>query len=304
MEKRLFYLFTLCSFFIFSSCNNSAFLDVVKNLHEETVTFVLPEWPPDFGNAALYPEIKNWKIVAKNHSVEQIDNNVRSVDFTVEKNKPFYVIALPCTKIDENYGTTFFYGAGGVYPYSVISENGNRIVAVTWEQGFSASIMDKIYTSACSAYSFEECDSYLVKFNWKKLIDSVQNKIDDSFEAFSESKNTNEEIRKLVFYNPWKLESQDLIKGITENAFSATLLNQKNCFSVIGTTENHLGNEFLSRFIPENQIINDYSSFSLKKNEENSFSVYNLYQTIIRGSSAKNLSIEYIFLPIDKEELL
>lgn len=316
MEKRFFCLtsflfnfFCFCSLFVFSACNNSTFLDIFKNPHEETVTFVLPKWPPEFGNDELYPELKSWKIIAKNQPVQKIGNDVQSLDFSVEKNEPFYVIALPCTKLDEkvldeNYECSFFYGAGGIYPYSAVFENGSKTVEITWEQGFSATIMDKVYISASNFYSYQECDSYLIRFNWKKMIDSIQKKMSDSFEDYSENINSPEKIEKLVFYNPWNLDSQELIKGITGNAFSATLLNQKNCFSVIGTKENQLKNEYLSPFIPENQIICDYSSFSLKKNDENNFSVYNLYQMIIRGSSAKNLSIEYIFLPINKEDLL
>ena len=58
----------------------------------------------------------------------------------------------------------------------------------------------------------------------------------------------------------------------------------------------------LSSYIPENEMIHNFSQFSLKKNEENYFSVNNQYQMIIRGSSAKNMSTEYVFLPIIIEE--
>ena len=150
--------------------------------------------------------------------------------------------------------------------------------------------------SANSIYAQSEsqisaCETYITSFNWKKLVTTIQSKttIDPNVEATE------------VFYNPWHTDLSAIKQGIAYKDFSATLLNQKNCFSVVlqdyGTNES-----VLSSYIPENEMIHNFSQFSLKKNEENYFSVNNQYQMIIRGSSAKNLSIEYIFLPIIIEE--
>ena len=156
--------------------------------------------------------------------------------------------------------------------------------------------MDSIFLSANSIYAQSESqksayENYITFFNWKKLVTTIRSKatIAPNVEA------------QEVFYNPWHTDLSVIKQGIAYKDFSATLLNQKNCFSVVlqdyGTNES-----VLSPYIPENEMIHNFSQFSLKKNEENYFSVNNQYQMIIRGSSAKNLSIEYIFLPIIIEE--
>ena len=280
--------------FSFISCQNTSSFSE-SSFSKETVSFILPAWPPEYGEQFLYPELTGWLITTNEVRNQPVEASMQEIELTVNKNKPFYVIAQPVTKSTQGQNC-FFHCAGGIYPYSYERSGKTGTVNVIWEQGFSAYLMDSMFLVAANFYAQSEsqksaCETYITFFNWKKLVTTIQSKttIDPNVEA------------QEVFYNPWHTDLSAIKQGIAYKDFSATLLNQKNCFSVVlqdyGTNES-----VLSSYIPENEMIHNFSQFSLKKNEENYFSVNNQYQMIIRGSSAKNLSIEYIFLPIIIEE--
>ena len=274
---------------------------------EDYVNFILPVWPPEYGEQSLYPELTGWLITTNEVRNQSVEASVHEIELTVNKNKPFYVIAQPVTKSAQGQNC-FFHCAGGIYPYCYERSGKTGVVTVSWEQGFIAYLMDSMFLSANSFYSSSDgksdsenksnsdskksdYENYLASFNWKKLVDTIQTK------TASESSSPEN------FYNPWHTDLPVIKQGIAYKNFSATLLNQKNCFSVVLEVEDYGTNKcVLSSYIPENETIHNFSQFSLKKNEENYFSVNNQYQMIIRGSSAKNLSIEYIFLPIIIEE--
>ena len=277
---------------------------------EDDVRFILPKWPPEYGDKTLYPELLAWQITTNEVRNQLVKPDVQEIKVSIPKNKPFYLMAQPVTKVAQTQlqqpqsqtqaqsQCTFFHCAGGIYPYCYERSGKNGTVKVSWEQGFSAYLMDSMFLSANSFYGSSdsksvndseksEYENYLASFNWKKFSETIQAKttIDPNAEA------------QKAFYNPWHTDLPAIKQGIAYKNFSATLLNQKNCFSVV--LENYCTNKgVLSSYIPENEIIHNFSRFSLKKNEENYYSVNNQYQMIIRGSSAKNLSIEYIFLPI------
>ena len=292
------------------SCKNDGALPEENDVH-----FILPAWPPEYSEQSLYPELLAWQITTNEVRNQLVNPDVQEMEVSVPKNKPFYFIAQPITKVAQTQSQpqsqtqaqsqcTFFHCAGGIYPYCYERSGKTGVVTVSWEQGFSACLMDSMFLSANSFYSSSDgksesksdsdrgksdYENYLASFNWKKLVDTIQTK------TASESSSPEN------FYNPWHTDLSAIKQGIAYKDFSATLLNQKNCFSVVlqdyGTNES-----VLSPYIPENEMIHNFSQFSLKKNEENYFSVNNQFQMIIRGSSAKNLSIEYIFLPIIIEE--
>ena len=264
---------------------------------EDNVRFILPVWPPEYGDKTLYPELLAWQITTNEVRNQLVTPDVQEIEFSIPKNKPFYLMAQPVTKVAQTQlqqpqsqtqaqsQCTFFHCAGGIYPYCYERSGKNGTVKVSWEQGFSAYLMDSMFLSA----------NYLASFNWKKFSETIQAKT---------TIDPNAETQK-AFYNPWYTDLSAIKQGIAYKNFSATLLNQKNCFSVVLEVEDYGANKgALSPYIPENEIIHNYSQFSLKKDEANYFSVNNQYQMIIRGSSAKNLSIEYIFLPIIKKESL
>ena len=293
-HPQLWIMLGIMYLFFFISCKNISNFSGCA-FSKENVSFILPTWPPAYGEQSLYPELTGWLITTNEVRNQSVEASVHEIELTVNKNKPFYVIAQPVTKSAQGQ-SCFFHCAGGIYPYSYERSGKTGTVNVTWEQGFSAYLMDSMFLSANSIYAQNEsqksaCENYISSFNWKKLVTAIQSKttIDPNVEA------------QEVFYNPWYTDLSAIKQGIAYKDFSATLLNQKNCFSVVlqdyGTNES-----VLSPYIPENEMIHNFSQFSLKKNEEKYFSVNNQYQMIIRGSSAKNLSIEYIFLPIIIEE--
>ena len=262
----------LASSFLLLSCKHSE-----SFREKDDVRFILPKWPPEYGDESLYPELTGWLITTNDVRNQLVKPDVKEIEFSVRKNSPFYVMAQPVTQ--SSLGEcTFFHCAGGLYPYCYEGS-----VNLTWEQGFSAYIMDSMLFTENSLYAKEMREDYIASFNWKKFSETIQAKTENAA-AGSPPK---------AFYNPWQANISAVKQGIAYRNFSAGLLNQVNCFSA--TLEN---NKALSSYIPENQIIHNYSQFSLKKNEENYFSVNNQYQMIIRGSSAKNLSTEYVFLPI------
>ena len=293
-HPQLWIMLGIMNLFSFISCqNNSCFSE--SSFSKENVSYILPAWPPEYGEQSLYPELKGWLITTNEVRNQPVEASIQEIELTVNKNKPFFVIAQPVTKSAQGQNC-FFHCAGGIYPYCFERSGKTRTVNVSWEQGFSAYLMDSIFLSANSIYAQSESqksayENYITFFNWKKLVTTIRSKatIAPNVEA------------QEVFYNPWHTDLSVIKQGIAYKDFSATLLNQKNCFSVVlqdyGTNES-----VLSPYIPENEMIHNFSQFSLKKNEENYFSVNNQYQMIIRGSSAKNLSIEYIFLPIIIEE--
>ncbi|MCQ2591472.1 MAG: hypothetical protein MJ188_01700 [Treponema sp.] len=57
----------------------------------------------------------------------------------------------------------------------------------------------------------------------------------------------------------------------------------------------------LSSFIPENPVIQKYNCFTLQKNKKSVFLVENTNLLLLKGSSAKNLSKDYLFLPIQEK---
>lgn len=266
----------LASSFLFWSCKHSE-----PFREKDDVRFILPKWPPEYGDESLYPELTGWLITTNDVRNQPVTPDVKKIEFSVCRNSSFYVMAQPVTQSSQGE-CTFFHCAGGLYPYCY-----EGYVNLTWEQGFSAYIMDSMLFTENSLYQKEQREEYIASFNWKKFSETIQAKTENAA-AGNPPK---------AFYNPWQANISTVKQGIAYRNFSAGLLNQVNCFSA--TLEN---NKALSSYIPENQIIYNYSQFSLKKNEENYFSVNNQYQMIIRGSSAKNLSTEYVFLPIIIEE--
>ena len=279
-------IFLLVSSIVFLACQNDYAMNEENDIH-----FILPEWPPEYGDQTLYPELTGWLITTNKVRNQLVKADIKEIEVSVTKNKPFYLIAQPVTK-SYHGDCTFFHCAGGLYPYcyervgnSMTKQKGS--VNVTWDQGFCAYIMDSLFLPENGLHQKKEREQYLASFNWKKYSETIQTKTEDS-KAENPPK---------VFYNPWHTDLSAIKQGIAYKTFSATLLNQKNCFSA--TLDNP---RVLAPYIPENEIIHNYSQVSLKKDEENYFSVNNQYQMIIRGSSVKNLSTDYIFLPIIIEE--
>ncbi len=239
-----------------------------------------------------------------------------SINLEVAKNKPLSITATPITLNKNNQPVEFFKCAGAIYPqnFEVLKNKGKfwqgnkGNVQMTWENGFSAQLMQTLYDSAAqSSYDEQIIQDFIAGFNWKKLQQYIQGQI-DSFEENMQAEmniqtNENTQATSLpMFYNPWLLDMQTVLEKIAMQGFTATALNLKSSFQISLKDKLHRDNSELiavmSSFVPENQIIQKYGTISLAKDKASLFSLDNLYGVIFTGTSAKNVSIEYVFLPI------
>lgn len=269
--------------------------------------FYLPEWPPAFGNKDLYPDVVKWivRLEGKNkNEICEIDGKFGCINpcltLNLQKNEILSVTATPVTEFGENL-VEFFKCAGSIYPinnevtttYSVKNQ-------LLWENGFAAYIMQRFVLSGReNGYSEEQIEEFLKEFNWKKFQQVLNKKTEDSFVLFSELES--EEVTttsNVIFYNPWLCDLEKVLDQIAFGNFTATAVNMKSVFSAQSTEFK----DFMSSYVPENEIISNYGCLCLKSKERNLFSVYNSYGVLFEGTSAKKLSIEPVFLPIYIEE--
>ena len=254
--------------------------------------------------------------VGLNENTCDISTTPFSINLEVAKNKPLSITATPITMNKNNQPVEFFKCAGAIYPqnYEVVNNKGKfwqgnkGNVQMSWENGFSAQLMQTLYDSAAqSSYDEQMIQDFIARYNWKKMQQYIQGQI-DSFEENMQAEmniqtNANTQATSLpMFYNPWLLDMQTVLEKIAMQGFTATALNLKNSFQISLKDKLYRENSELiavmSSFVPENQIIQKYGTISLAKDKASLFSLDNLYGVIFTGTSAKNVSIEYVFLPI------
>lgn len=254
--------------------------------------------------------------VGLNENTCDISTTPFSISLEVAKNKPLSITATPITLNKNNQPVEFFKCAGAIYPqnYEVVKNKGKfwqgnkGNVQMSWENGFSAQLMQTLYDSAAQSSYYEQMiQDFIAGFNWKKMQQYIQGQI-DSFEENMQAEmniqtNANTQATSLpLFYNPWLLDMQTVLEKIAMQGFTATALNLKNSFQISLKDklyrENSESIAVISSFVPENQIIQKYGTISLAKDKASLFSLDNLYGAIFTGTSAKNVSIEYVFLPI------
>ena len=282
------------------------------NCMNDSVEFVLPEWPPAYGNSELYPVLSRWIVTIEGKDFCEIVNfkwdeicEQKRLSFSrnFEKNQTVCVTALPVTLTEEGEETCFFKCAGGIYPQFFVEksdcfwEKNSGFVELTWERGFLASLLQRIWSvGKTGGYFAEETEGFVKGFNWLKLQQCVEQKMDACFEDGD------------VFYNPWLLDVSAVAESIGVGVFSMNDLNLKNVFPLVGRKLVCLDLGWgmdvyvLSSFIPENEFIQRFDCLCIKKNVENVFSVYNFFGRVFKGSSVKNVSIDDVFLPIYIDE--
>lgn len=164
--------------------------------------------------------------------------------------------------------SNFFKSAGTIYPYSK---------SISWSGGYAASL----YKTACQAAD---------NFNWEKLMQTL------------DEKSLDEE----AFYNPWLLDTQEILEGIAYHNFTATKLKQSQTFCL------ELDFEVFSSYVPENDFMrtSERPSVTVKKDLPQLFALPQSpgaaaleYALLISASSAKNISLEFISMPIYIEEI-
>lgn len=279
---------------LFSACQNG-FLS-----EQESVDFFLPPW-----DSATLPELSRWKISVRASDFEAdyyLNSQINSISFKINRNEALSVTATPVTKLSDGSETIFFKPAGAIYPYSANSsyDSSTSECLLTWEGGFTATIMQKIINSKKeSKNSNQNIKIFLSEFNWKKMQDKISRNISDSISSFE---NPDGE-KNQKFYNPWHIDDFTLLDNLTFAVFESKYLNTTYILSV--SKENakiNAEHSCLSSFIPENQIIKKHNVLTLKKKTPQSFLIDNTYAARLNASSSKKISADITYMPILLED--
>ena len=195
------------------------------------------------------------------------------------------MIVQPITVLEDAKESDFFKPAGFIYPWDMASEVSEGSVAATWEQGFLARQMNKLFCDGKENHIPAEETEYLIStFNWKKAAQTIEKKAAEGT------------------YNPWLLDSSKILEGITAQDFKAGVLNIKGG----GVFASPLGTPaLLSSYIPENSRQSETGCLTIKKGEATLFSLTspNTTGVLVKYESAKKVSLEFIFLPIYIEDI-
>ena len=249
------------------------------NADEESISISLPDWPPhsQLEVPADYPSLSRWKITLAKSDGTSVFYTTQNdtIEITIQKNCPFSIQAQPITLLQNGSECIYFHPAGFIYPSS--SQN-----KASWEQGFTAFLMEGLYKN-CSQNGFSQGQAarYVSTFNWQKMISVSQEKS-----------------------NPWLCDSGLIIKNLSEETFRASLLTPSSCYQLsLQKIYEKTGLVVLSPYIPENQKITQNGQITIKKDFPMLLSDVKEFGIFITYLSAKNIHIEYIYIPIYKEEI-
>lgn len=276
--NRLFVLFAVILPLFFSCKISTALSD------SESQIFYLPQWPPE--DNSTYPPLSRWKIIITDycHTFSYYTSSP-SIELAVQKNFPLCILAYPITLLDDGSECQYFYPAGYIYP----SEEGDN--KLSWEKGFPAHIMNELY-KCCKTSGARplEAARYISTFNWEKVVSYIDEKI---YKSISNSK----------FYNPWHCDMSRIMQNLSDQNFMASLLSPSSCYNL--STDylfEQTGLHILSPFIPENQSIEINHQITVKKGTPVILSDLHKIGIFVDFESAKNVLIEYIYIPIYNEE--
>ena len=244
---------------------------------QQTIRLELPAWPD------YLPELTGWQIELQQAGNSKIID-ATSLSIRVPRNKPLCIIAQPLVLQSTAYKSGFFKCAGGLYPYMYSSEQ--ETLKLTWQGGFAATLMKSIIISGEKAgYSQEFTQQTIAQFNWERLVEILEE---------------NQAQQEPPWYNPWLLNMQQVLEGIAWHNFSATKLKMS------GTLDVELEFPVFSSYIPENEKIRESEAqgqrcVTIKKDNPSLFALADgQFSTgiLIYGTSVKNISLEFISLPI------
>lgn len=268
---------------------------------KETVTVRFPVWPPQDDFNEQYPPLSRWKITVRAADIsESFYTNEERAAVCINRNRPFCMIVQPITVLDDAKESDFFKPAGFIYPWDMENESSEGSAAATWEQGFLARQMNKLFCDGKENHIPAEETEYLIStFNWKKAAQTIEKKAAEGT------------------YNPWLQDSSKILEGITAQDFKAGVLNIKGSGvfgSHPGSGVSHQGSgaaappgtpALLSSYIPENARQSETGCLTIKKGEATLFSLTspNTTGVLVKYESAKKVSLEFIFLPIYIEDI-
>lgn len=263
---------------------------MVQAPETETIQITLPQWPPEDSLKHLYPELKCWKItIGTPEEITVFYTTDSTVYYNFKINQPACITAAPITLMENGNSCNYFKPAGFLYPYAPVTKSQ---ATADWNQGFLAHTMIKILESKKeTGVSEQRMEVFLSTFNWKKAQETIENKIGKTEGG-------------RACYNPWLIDSTRLLENLCYGNFKATYLNLTGCYEFSRDAilqENQL--ILLSSFVSENQNFNDTGKIYLKKDSVNFLCDGKQFGVIIHCKSAKNISREFVYLPIYSEEL-
>ncbi len=284
--RNLFYCPLLIVFcLIFCACSINT-----DSPAEESLTLSLPQWPPQDPLREKYPTLSRWQIHITCAEYQKSFYSTESeISIHTKKNRPLCITAVPITYLSDKNECSYFKPAGYLYPAgsSAISP------AATWEQGFLAQIMEQLFTEGRKNGLSPLENEYLIStFNWEKAMSTIESKI----QADSQ-----------IFYNPWLISRTALMDGIALHTFKSSVLNISgataiNCDYICSGIEK-ADFTLLSSFIPENKKLQEKKQFTVLKNTPILIGDANKFGFFINMKSAKNISLEFIYLPIYIEDI-
>ncbi len=240
---------------------------------EQELKIALPQWPQN------YPALSRWRIeVVSAENQERFYTSASEIKVSTKKNRPFCITAQPLTLLEDGNECAYFKPAGHLYTTS-----GNSL---SWEEGFLAFIMNKFFSYGMTEGLSPVDIEYLIStFNWKKAQETINKKL-----------NTD----STLYYNPWLLSETKLLEGISSRSFKTSLLNNSVCAPLPAA---ELPQNFLSSFIPENFTLKQKNQFTVSKNSPIIIGDVKQYAYFVPYKSAKNISLEPVFLPIYIEDI-
>lgn len=182
--------------------------------------------------------------------------------------------------------------AGYLYPFNS-NAMPDRKYKASWEQGYLAKIMHMIFAEGTkNGLSPLENENLISTFNWEKAESTIESKINSD---------------QQLFYNPWLIPYKQVLEGITLHTFKASLLNLSNSTSLETRTlfsDTQISDKkVFSSFIPENRTLEEKKQFTVLKNDFILIGDANKYGFFINVKSSKNISLEFIYLPIYIEDI-
>ena len=183
---------------------------------EEEYTLFLPEW----NDGVMQPlELCGWNVTVCRGSEETaffVPLEAQSFCAEYQKNAPVSVTARPLCRLaatctdgkSDSPALEFFMPCGTILPFCT---------ELSWRNGFSAEILRRFYRSA-EILGFDRTATlnHARRFNWEKLMQTLSQK-----EAASAQP-----------YNPWLLDTDDILSAVCGGTFSASRLTQKKCLEI------------------------------------------------------------------------
>ena len=158
-------------------------------------------------------------------------------------------------------------------------------IQLSWTSGYVAYLMRSLIKAAeASGYRGPYVSQYIGSFNWLKLIQVLEQKQQEALEAED-------------FYNPWHLDTQQVLEAIAYENFTAVKLKMSGVFSM------ELEFPVYSSYVPENEFCGPVEFFekgvvTVPKNRISLFALSQNMALMIYGDCEKKVSLEFISMPI------